>query len=267
MNFPTKMKKIFFILIAFATLVSCEDKECQQSLVSANEELEAYRRMSQGMLQITSILDSIDRGQNYLSEVGKDDTLTRDLVLERIAKAMSNIETSNLKVLEMEESMSKFSGDTEGMKNMIARLRYSLKEKTDSLKSLTARLEAVEDENISLASAVFEKEREIKTKNNMINQQKKDLVITQNELLMREKEAIIAEGDAARSRVLIEATKFFERGVAEEALGDKLGGLFKGKEKQERYKTAYDNYKKAYDMGKSEGKRAMIKVKEKIKDK
>lgn len=142
-----------------------------------------------------------------------------------------------------------------------------MKQKTEALKALSARIEAVEDENISLASAVFEKERQIKQKNNIINQQKKDLVLTQNELLMREKEAILAEGEAARNKVMIEATKFFERGIAEEALGDKLGGLFKGKEKQQRYKNAYENYKKAYEMGKSEGKRAMIKVEEKIKKK
>lgn len=223
--------------------------------------------MSQGMLQITSMLDSIDKGQNYLSEVGEDDTLTRTLVLERIANAMSTIETSNLKVLEMEESMSKFSGETAGMKSMIAQLRKSLKQKTDSLKTLSARIEAIEDENISLASAVFEKERQIKQKNNIINQQNKDLVFTQNELLIREKEAILAEGEAARNKAMIEATKFFERGLAEEALGDKLGGLFKGKEKQQRYKNAYDNFKKAYEIGKPEAKRAMIKVNEKIKKK
>lgn len=253
------------LLLLLCCMISCKDQECASSLADAQTELDAYRRANQAMLQITAMLDSLDQSSDLLSP--ENDSLTREVVLQRIASSISMVEEGQLQIQELESSMDKMGTESRGLKAMIVRLRRTIKVKQDSLISLNQRVEDLENENITMASTIWEQKREISTKNQVINQQKSELVSTQNELLMKEREAIKAEGEAARNARMIEATKYFEKAKAEEALGDKLSGLFKGKERQERYQKAYDFYQQAYDYGKSEAKRAMILLKEKMKTK
>ena len=258
------MRYLILFLIVFA-VASCKDQECADSLADVQTELEAYRRANQSMLQITAMLDSLDQDSGFLSP--DNDSLTRDIVLKRIANSISMVENGQLKIQELESSMEEMGENSKGLKAMIARLKRTIRIKQDSLVALNTRVEELENENITMASTIWEQKRQISSKNQIINQQKSELVSTQNELLMKEKEAIEAEGEAARNARMIEATKYFEKAKAEEALGDKLSGLFKGKERQERYQKAYDFYQQAYDYGKSEAKRAMILLKEKMKTK
>lgn len=257
------MRYLIFLFIPLM-FISCS-KECENNLIVAQEELDSYRRANQAMLQITSMLDSLDQGSDFLNP--ENDSLTREIVLNRIANSISMVENSQLKIQELEASMSEMGDESKGLKAMVARLRRVVRAKQDSLLALNVKVEALENENIAMASTIWEQKREISSKNQIINQQKSELVSTQNELLMKEKEAIEAEGEAARNARMIEATRYFEKAVAEERLGDKLSGLFKGKERQKKYQTAYDYYQKAYDLGKSEAKRAMIKLQEKMKKK
>ena len=252
---------LFFLLVTVS--ISCT-KECETNLASVQQELDAYRRSNQAMLQITAMLDSLDNTE-FLD--AQNDTLTRETVLARIAGAISMVEDGQLQIQELESDLEDATGETSGLKTLVARLKRQVRQKQEELIALNVRVEELEDENIAMASTIWEQKREIVTKNQMINQQKSELVSTQNELLMREREAIEAEGEAARNARMIEATKFFEKAIAEERLGDNLKGLFKGKEKEERYQAAMGLYQKAYDMGKSEAKRAMIKLKDKMKKK
>ncbi|MGB0522898.1 MAG: hypothetical protein ACPGJS_08050 [Flammeovirgaceae bacterium] len=258
------MRYLILLLIPLF-IFSCKDKECESSLIAAQTELDAYRRANQAMLQITSMLDSLDKGSDFLSP--ENDSLTREVVLNRIASSISMVENGQLKIQELESSIEELGSESQGLKAMVARLKRTIRVKQDSLIALNTRVEDLENENITMASTIWEQKREITMKNQIINQQKSELVSTQNELLMKEREAIEAEGEAARNARMIEATKFFEKARAEEQLGDKLSGLFKGKERQQRYQKAHDFYQKAYDLGKSEAKRAMIKLKEKMKKK
>ena len=258
------MKRTIYLLL-FLSVFACKDKECEQTVVQLQSEVEAYRTMSRGMLQVTAMLDSADADRNLLSEISRNDTLTRNTVLNRISGAMSLIENSKLKILELEDNLGQMGEENSGLKYMLTKFKQLVREKQDSLQTLNTRVSSLETENMALASAVWEREREIKQKNVIINQQKKDLVYTQNELLMREKEAILAEGEAARNAKMIEATKYFEKGLKEVALADKMSGLLKKKQKQSKYKEAYELFSKAYSLGKPEAKREMIKVQEKIK--
>lgn len=255
----------YLILLLIPVLfISCS-KECETNLVAVQQELDAYRKANQAMLQITSMLDSLDQDSDFLSP--ENDSLTRETVLKRIANSISMVENGQLKIQELELSMDEMGAESKGLKAMVARLKRTIKIKQDSLVALNTRVEELENETITMASTIWEQKREISAKNQVINQQKSELVSTQNELLMKEREAIEAEGEAARNARMIEATKFFEKARAEEQLADKLSGLFKGKERQERYEKAKEFYQKAYDYGKSEAKRAMILLDEKMKKK
>lgn len=257
------MMRFLLVILFLSVSVSCT-QECEDNLAAVQQELDSYRRSNQAMLQITSMLDSLDNTQFMDTS---NDTLTRETVLNRIAGAISMVEEGQLQIQELESELDKATGETSGLKTIIARLKRQVRKKQDELIALNTRVEELENENIAMASTIWEQKREIVTKNQMINQQKSELVSTQNELLMREKEAIEAEGEAAKNAQMIEATKYFQQAIAEERLGDNLKGLFKGKERESRYQKALELYQKAYGMGKSEAKRAMIKLKDKMKKK
>jgi DNA repair exonuclease SbcCD ATPase subunit len=242
------------ILLLSVSLFSCEHKEESQQLQAQLDSLQLellHSQQAARMLEEVGILmDSIDASRTYVAinmETGPNESY-----IQRMESIKGYITESQERIAELEKSLQTSQSVNQTYATTIKKLKKEITSKNEELTMLQQQIEGLEADNASLVTTVGAQEEEIVQKTAEIMAQSEELAKAEahiQEMIIKQQ---ISEADA-----------YYARGEAVEEVARRT--QLARKKKQASYKEAIALYEKAYALGRTDAKKKIETLIEKIR--
>lgn len=235
------MKKKQFILPLLGMLIvfsSCGTKEIEQ-LQSSNDslrtELETTMIAMETLQQVSAWMDSIDSGRENL-EMSLEVGIRNEDFVARMESITNYVRDSERKILEMEEELTKSSGQSQAYAGTISRLRKELQATNEEVAQLQSMVAQYRDTNQELLTAVALRDEEIQQKDVELTIKRQELQLLENRITSLMEASQVNQADALFARA---------QAVEEAANRTRLAP----RKKKETYLEALDLYRQAGNLG------------------
>lgn len=235
------MKKNQTILPLFAVLIllsSCGTKEIetlQSSNDSLRNELETTMIAMETLQQVSAWMDSIDMGRENL-EMSLEVGIRNDDFVARMESITNYVRDSERKILELEEELTKSSGQSQAYAGTISRLRRELQATNEEVAQLQSMVAQYRDTNQELLTTVALRDEEIQQKDVELSIKRQELQLLENRITSLMEASQVNQADALFARA---------QAVEEAANRTRLAP----RKKRETYLEALDLYRQAANLG------------------
>lgn len=162
------MKHIMLLLFVVGFLMGCDNerlrKEREESMAafdSIRQELATHQNMTETLLSVESMLDSIDASRHVL----KTDMLEgtgQPVLASRLRNINDYVQKSELKIKSLEQKLSKSKNQSNPVyQAALSKLRKDLDIRTQEVNALKEQVTAYEEENHRLSAALSSREVEL----------------------------------------------------------------------------------------------------------
>lgn len=247
------MKKITAVAMTGILLTGCGTKEkvaLQAQVDSLRVELEASQRMTNTLMEVGMLMDSIDANRQLL-RINMVEGTTYDDYTSRMRDINNYVKETEKKIDDLEKALRKAQGNASAYARQIKKLKEDLQIKTNEIVALQEQVEKYRNENKNLISLAEMQSAELSDKEAKIMAKEAELALIEariQELMIQSK---VSEADALYARALA---------VEEAANRTKLAP----KKKKETLKEALDLYKKAFSLGKKEAEAKITELEKKL---
>ena len=233
--------KLLYLMLIPTVLISCgtREKEALQSQVdSLQTELEKSHEAAQTLVEIGTLLDSIDASRQVL-RVNLVEGTPYDDYSGRMRDLNEYIKSTGEKINDLEQSMRASSANARAFSKTIKQLKAELEAKGKEMAFLQEQVEEFRNENENLIITVDLQDAEIADKQAQIETKSQELALIEarvQELMIQSK---VSEADA-----------YFTRAQAIETAAERT--KLAPRKKKETLRQALEFYKKALSLGKNE---------------
>lgn len=247
------MRNSVIITLIGAVLAGCGTKEkaqLQSQVDSLRIELETSQRMTNTLMEVGMLMDSIDANRQLL-RINMVEGTTYDNYTSRMRDINNYVKETEKKIDDLEKALRKSQGSAASYAKQIKKLKEDLQAKTSEIVALQEQVEKYRNENKNLINLAEMQSAELNDKESQIIAKEAELALIEariQELMIQSK---VSEADAMFARA---------QAVEEAANRTKLAP----KKKKETLKEALDLYKKAFSLGKKEAEAKISELEKKI---
>jgi chromosome segregation ATPase len=248
------MKHVFWILPSALLMVACgakEKAELQTRVDSLSIELQNAQRMANTLVEVGTLMDSIDASRNMLRMDMVEGTTYEDYT-SRMQELNRYVKETERKIDDLEQALQKSQGATSTYAKQIKKLKADLDARNKEIVVLQETVEKYRNENQNLVNLAEMQSAEIADKEIQIQTKEQELALIEariQELMIQSK---MTEADAYYARA---------EAVEEAANRTKLAP----KKKKETLLEALELYKKALSLGKQEAQAKITELENKTK--
>ncbi|MBX2967070.1 MAG: hypothetical protein KF845_13070 [Cyclobacteriaceae bacterium] len=247
------MKHLIWAIPAAALLASCganERAELQTQVDSLRNELENSQRMTNTLMEVGALMDSIDANRQSLRMDMVEGT-TYDDYTTRMKNLNNYVKDTERKIADLENALQKSQGSAATYARQLKKLKSDLEAKTSEIASLQEQVEKYRNENQNLINLTELQSAEIADKEIQISAKEQELALIEariQELMIQSK---VSEADAYFARA---------QAVEEAANRTKLAP----KKKKETLQEALELYRKSLSLGKQEAQAKIAEIQKRL---
>ncbi|MCU0398547.1 MAG: hypothetical protein MUC73_10625 [Cyclobacteriaceae bacterium] len=248
------MKHVFWILPSALLMVACgakEKAELQTRVDSLSIELQNAQRMANTLVEVGTLMDSIDASRNMLRMDMVEGTTYEDYT-SRMQELNRYVKETERKIDDLEQALQKSQGAASTYAKQIKKLKADLDARNKEIVVLQETVEKYRNENQNLVNLAEMQSAEIADKDIQIQTKEQELALIEariQELMIQSK---MTEADAYYARA---------EAVEEAANRTKLAP----KKKKETLLEALELYKKSLSLGKQEAQAKITELENKTK--
>ncbi|MDF9798708.1 chromosome segregation ATPase [Catalinimonas alkaloidigena] len=242
------------VMLLISTLFGCgakqEKEQLQAQLDSLQLELIHSQQAARMLEEVGVLMDSIDAARQYMAinlETGPTDSY-----IQRMESIQGYILETQERIAELEKSLQTSQSVSQTYAANIKKLKKEITAKNEEVTALQVQVEGLEADNASLVMTVAVREEEIVRKTEEIMAQNEELANAEAHIKAMILQQQISQADA-----------YFARGEAVEEVAKRT--QLARKKKQASYQEALLLYEKAYALGRTDAKRKVETLKEKIR--
>ncbi|HEV8515811.1 MAG TPA: hypothetical protein VGQ59_21165 [Cyclobacteriaceae bacterium] len=245
--------KILLMMSIVGLLCSCNLKEkerAQRTTDSLRTELQANRKLTEAMVEIGTLLDSIDANRKML-HVRMMEGTNYETFSGRMRDINNYVLNAEAKISELEKAASKYSNNNAAYASAIKKLKGDLDARNQELAALKEQVNVYKNQNENLITTVGLQKAEIDDKLNQIKLKQDDIAKLQdqvNQLMVKSTNDL---GDA-----------YFAQASAIEEAANRTH--FAPRKKKNTRKEAIELYKLALNYGKDEAKARIAELERKM---
>lgn len=248
------IRTILFVTVV-GGLISCDFKTKREEKLEAQadslrSELQVSQQMAETLMEVGTLIDSIDASRNSMRTELEEGTGYNDYV-KRLQDIQGYVKTSFNKITQLEESLRKSKSTQSGHLASIKRLKIELEQKGKEVEALQATVRKFEEENTALVNTVSLQGAELSDKTDQ-------LMARQNEVakLQEEVQKVI---DQSKFDL---ADAYFRQAQALELAADRT--KLAPRKKKSTQKEALELYRLALATGKTEAQQKVEELEAKI---
>jgi len=247
------MKNFLWAIPAVALLASCganEKADLQAQVDSLRVELETSQRMTNTLVEVGALMDSIDANRQLL-RINMVEGTTYDDYTSRMKDLNKYVKDTEKKIADLENALKKSQGNASTYARQIKKLKSDLEAKTTEISALQEQVEKYKNENQNLINLAELQSAEIADKEIQISAKEQELALIEariQELMIQSK---VSEADAYYARAMA---------VEEAANRTKLAP----RKKKETLEEALELYKKSLSLGKQEAQAKINEIQKKL---
>ena len=248
------MKHVFWILPSALLLVACgakEKAELQTRVDSLSIELQNAQRMANTLIEVGTLMDSIDASRNMLRMDMVEGTTYEDYT-SRMQELNRYVKETERKIDDLEQALQKSQGASSTYAKQIKKLKADLDAKNKEIVVLQETVEKYRNENQNLVNLAEMQSAEIADKEIQIQTKEQELALIEARIQELMIQAKMTEADAYYARA---------EAVEEAANRTKLAP----KKKKETLLEALELYKKSLSLGKQEAQAKITELENKLK--
>ena len=255
--FSTKQIKMisrFLLMMSFVGLAcSCTSKKddiSQKTADSLRVELLENRKLTVDMMEIGSLLDSIDANRGEL-RVRMMEGATYETYAERMRNLNQYVRAAEEKIAALEKASRKDKDNAATYAGTIQKLKSDLEVRNRELTALKEQVETYKNQNENLISTVGLQKAEIDDKLNQIKSKQDEIDKLQDQVNQLMVKSTLDQGEA-----------YFARGAAVEEIAKRTH--FAPRKKKKSQKEAIELYKLALNFGKDEAQTRIAALEKKM---
>lgn len=248
------MARYFLWALPVALLLgACDNSEkqaMQRQIDSLNIELVRSQQMAETLVEVGSLLDSIDASRRLL-RIDMVEPITYNDYTKRMQDLNDYVQQTERKIAALEQSAKSSANKSSQLSRTIARLRADLESKTGEIALLQEQVEKYRNENQNLISIVELQDLELADKQAQIQAKTQELAFIEarvQELMIQSK---VSEADA-----------YFTRAAAVEEAANRT--RLAPRKKKETLREAVELYKKALSLGKNEAQSRIDEIEKRL---
>ena len=247
------IKNVLFVLLLMGALSGCENKEkesLRKQVDSLNLELERSHAMSETLVEVGTLMDSIDESRQLL-RINMVEGTTYDDYAARMKDINDYIKQTQQKIESLERTAKSATSKSNQLSRAIASLRSDLESKTQEISLLQEQVEKYRNENQNLVTTVGLQEAEIADKQTQIDAKNQELAYIEARVQVLMIQSKISEADA-----------YFTRAAAVEEAANRT--KLAPRKKKETLQEALDLYRKALSLGKNEAEAKITELEKRL---
>jgi chromosome segregation ATPase len=245
--------KILLMMSVVGLLCSCDQKKNDQAERTADSlrtELQANRKLTEAMVEIGTLLDSIDASRKML-RVRMVEGTNYETFAGRMHDINKYVLNAEVKIAALEKASSKHNNNNAAFQSAIKKLKGDLEVRNQELAALKEQVNVYKNQNENLITTVGLQKAEIDDKLNQIKSKQEDISKLQeqvNQLMVKSTNDL---GDA-----------YFAQASAIEEAANRTH--FAPRKKKNTRKEAIELYKLALNFGKDEAKSRIAELEKKM---
>lgn len=248
------MRNRFLLMASFVGLAcSCDlkkDDTSQKTTDSLRVELAANRKLSAEMVEIGSLLDSIDANRGAL-RVRMIEGATYETYAARMRNLNQYVRAAEEKIAALEKASTRNKSNDATYAKAIQKLKSDLEVRNRELTALTEQVETYKSQNENLISTVGLQKAEIDDKLNQIKSKQDEIDKLQDQVSQLMVKSTFDQGEA-----------YFARAAAAEEIAKRTH--FAPRKKKSSQKEAIELYKLALNFGKDEAQTRITALEKKM---
>jgi len=232
---------------------SCDQRKkelAQRTADSLRTELQANRKLTEAMVEIGTLLDSIDANRRVLRVKMMEGT-NYETFSGRMRDINDYVRTAEAKIESLEKVLGKNSSNNAAYASAIKKLKAGLDVRDHELAALKEQVNAYKNQNENLISTVGLQKAEIDDKLNQIKSKQEDITKLQDQVSQLMIKSTIDQGDA-----------YFAQASAVEEAANRTH--FAPRKKKNSRKEAIELYKLALNFGKEEAQARIAQLEKKM---
>jgi len=249
----TKISLMMSIVVV-GLFCSCEDQKkkelAQRTTDSLRTELQANRKLTEAMVEIGTLLDSIDASRKML-RVRMMEGTNYETFAGRMHDINEYVLNAEAKIAALEKAASKYNNNNAAYTSAIKKLKNDLDVRNQELAALKEQVNVYKNQNENLITTVGLQKAEIDDKLNQIKTKQEDISKLQEQVNQLMVKSTIEMGDA-----------YFAQASAIEEAANRTH--FAPRKKKNTRKEAIELYKLALNYGKDEAKTKIAELEKKM---
>jgi len=246
--------RILFMLSIVALLCSCDLKKKElaykRAADSLRTELEANHKLTEAMVEIGSLLDSIDASRKVL-KVRMMEGTNYETFAGRMHDLNQYVLSAEAKIDALEKAQRKYHNNDAAYTSAISKLKADLEVRNNELTALKEQVNVYKNQNDNLVSTVSLQKAEIDDKLNQIKLKQADITQLQDQVSHLMVKSAVDQGEA-----------YFAQAAAVEEAANRTH--FAPRKKKDSRKEALELYKLALNLGKGEAQARITALEKKI---
>lgn len=246
--------KIILMIAVVGLLCGCDMKKqkelAQRTADSLRTELQANHQLTEAMVEIGTLLDSIDASRKVL-RVRMMEGTNYETFAGRMKDINQYVRTAEAKIEALEKSARKYTNNDAAYASAIKKLKGDLDVRNHELDALKEQVNVYKNQNENLVSTVSLQKAEIDDKLNQIKSKQEDITKLQEQVNQLMVKSANDQGDA-----------YFAQAAAVEEAANRTH--FAPRKKKNSRKEAIELYKLALNFGKDEAKARIAELEKKI---
>jgi chromosome segregation ATPase len=245
--------KILLMMSVVGLLCSCDLKRkdlAQHTADSLRTELQANRKLTEAMVEIGTLLDSIDASRKVL-RVRMMEGTNYETFSGRMHDINDYVRTAEAKIESLEKTIGKHNNNNAAFASAIKKLKGDLDIRNHELAALQEQVNVYKNQNENLISTVGLQKAEIDDKLSQIKLKQDDITRLQEQVSQLMVKSTIDQGDA-----------YFAQASAVEEAANRTH--FAPHKKKNSRKEAIELYKLALNFGKEEAKSRIAELEKKM---
>lgn len=245
--------KILLMMSIVGLLCSCDLKKkelAQRTADSLRTELQANRKLTESMVEIGTLLDSIDASRKML-RVRMMEGTSYETFAGRMHDINQYVRSAEAKIESLEKTLGKNNANSAAYASAIKKLKSDLDVRNHELAALQEQVNVYKNQNENLISTVGLQKAEIDDKLTQIKLKQEDITKLQEQVNQLMVKATTDMGDA-----------YFAQASAVEEAANRTH--FAPRKKKNSRKEAIELYKLALNFGKDEAKSRIAELERKM---
>lgn len=248
------LNRILLMMSIVGLLGSCDqnkkERAHQQVMDSLRSELQANRKLTQAMVEIGTLLDTIDASRKVL-RIKMIEGTNYETFAGRMRDLNQYVHNAEQKIEALEKAARKYNNNDAAYASAINKLKSDLEFRNHELNALKEQVNVYKNENENLISTVSLQKAEIDDKLNQIKSKQADITKLQDQVNQLMIKATVDQGDA-----------YFAQAAAVEEAANRTH--FAPRKKKSSRKEAIELYKLALNFGKDEAQARITALEKKM---
>lgn len=246
--------RILLIMSLVALLFSCDLKKKElaykRTVDSLRTELQANHKLTEAMVEIGTLLDTIDASRKML-KVRMMEGTNYETFAGRMHDLNQYVRSAETKIEALEKAQQKYHNNDAAYASAISKLKADLEVRNNELTALKEQVNVYKNQNDNLVSTVSLQKAEIDDKLNQIKLKQADITQLQDQVSHLMVKSAVDQGEA-----------YFAQAAAVEEAANRTH--FAPRKKKDSRKEAIELYKLALNLGKEEAQAKITALEKKI---